>query len=108
MQKRASQPPCPPHLSTSVPRLDVGTNNEKYLKSPHYLGIQKPRLEGDEYFDLVDEFMSAVHNSAFTYSNPNSNPNANPNVYAKANANPNANVNDNVNPNPNANANPKS
>ena len=104
----AEDPPVPSPSLHSCPRLDVGTNNEAHLESPHYLGIQEPRLEGDEYFDLVDEFMSAVHNSAFTYSNPNSNPNANPNVYAKANANPNANVNDNVNPNPNANANPKS
>ncbi len=40
--------------------LDVGTNNEQLLNSPDYVGLQQPRLQGQEYFDLVDEFMSAV------------------------------------------------
>ena len=37
--------------------LDVGTNNPELLKDPSYVGIQKNRLVGDEYFDFVDEFM---------------------------------------------------
>jgi len=41
--------------------LDVGTNNETLLKDPHYVGVAQPRLHGDEYFEMVDEFMQAVH-----------------------------------------------
>ena len=40
--------------------LDVGTNNEDLLNDEGYVGIPKRRLEGDEYYDLVDEFMEAV------------------------------------------------
>merc|ERR1719228_1816338 len=40
--------------------LDVGTNNEKLQKDPRYLGIKESRLEGEEYYALIDEFMAAV------------------------------------------------
>lgn len=40
--------------------LDVGTNNEALLADPEYLGIKERRLEGAEYFDMVDEFIQAV------------------------------------------------
>jgi malate dehydrogenase (oxaloacetate-decarboxylating)(NADP+) len=40
--------------------LDVGTNNEALLADPLYLGYPKRRLEGQSYFDLVDEFVAAV------------------------------------------------
>lgn len=40
--------------------LDVGTNNEELLADPDYVGVRQPRLEGDEYFSLCDEFMTAV------------------------------------------------
>merc|ERR1719232_1675404 len=40
--------------------LDVGTNNEKLLSDPRYLGIKERRMEGEEYFALIDEFMAAV------------------------------------------------
>lgn len=40
--------------------IDVGTNNEKLLKDPLYLGLQEHRLDGDEYLAIIDEFMEAV------------------------------------------------
>ncbi|KAK9911225.1 hypothetical protein M0R45_035146 [Rubus argutus] len=40
--------------------IDVGTNNEKLLKDPLYLGLQRHRVDGDEYLAVVDEFMEAV------------------------------------------------
>ncbi|XP_061370524.1 NAD-dependent malic enzyme 62 kDa isoform, mitochondrial isoform X2 [Gastrolobium bilobum] len=40
--------------------IDVGTNNEKLLKDPLYLGLQQHRLDGDDYLAVVDEFMEAV------------------------------------------------
>ncbi len=41
--------------------IDVGTNNIKYLNDSLYMGLRKPRIEGKEYNDFVDEFMSAVY-----------------------------------------------
>ncbi|RHY13614.1 hypothetical protein DYB36_004499 [Aphanomyces astaci] len=40
--------------------LDLGTNNETYLKDPYYLGMQHRRLEGEAFYSVVDEFMRAV------------------------------------------------
>ncbi|CAB9514187.1 NAD-dependent malic enzyme [Seminavis robusta] len=40
--------------------LDVGTDNEELLQDKFYLGVQKNRLRGEEYFYLVEEFMNAV------------------------------------------------
>ena len=39
---------------------DVGTNNQQFLVDKNYIGTQLPRLEGEEYFDMVEEFMQAV------------------------------------------------
>ncbi|MEW5765567.1 MAG: NAD-dependent malic enzyme [Acidobacteriota bacterium] len=40
--------------------LDVGTNNERLLKDPLYLGYQKPRLTGQAYEDFVERFVLGV------------------------------------------------
>ena len=40
--------------------LDVGTNNETLLNDPLYLGYPHQRIGGDEYLDLVEEFIRAV------------------------------------------------
>jgi len=40
--------------------LDVGTNNQDLLNDPLYLGVNKPRVASDEFYELVDEFMQAV------------------------------------------------
>jgi len=48
-----------PHRVLPV-TLDVGTNNSDLLNDPYYLGTKEERLEGDEYFDLLDEFMHSV------------------------------------------------
>ncbi|MBT8140936.1 MAG: NAD-dependent malic enzyme [Gammaproteobacteria bacterium] len=40
--------------------FDVGTNNEELLNDPIYLGYPHKRLSGDAYFELMDEFITAV------------------------------------------------
>ncbi len=49
------------HPASTLPvSLDIGTDNEELLKDDLYLGWRKPRLRGDEYFDLIEEFVQAV------------------------------------------------
>merc|ERR1719228_3056396 len=40
--------------------LDIGTNNQKLIDDPRYLGSKHPRMDGEEYYEFVDEFMAAI------------------------------------------------
>ncbi len=40
--------------------LDVGTDNVERLEDPHYLGWRHRRIDDDEYYAFVDEFVTAV------------------------------------------------
>jgi malate dehydrogenase (oxaloacetate-decarboxylating)(NADP+) len=40
--------------------LDVGTNTESLLQDPLYLGQNHKRVDGPEYFSMIDEFVTAV------------------------------------------------
>jgi malate dehydrogenase (oxaloacetate-decarboxylating)(NADP+) len=40
--------------------LDVGTDNEDLLNDPLYLGITHRRVHGDEFYEIVDEFVQAA------------------------------------------------
>ena len=42
--------------------LDVGTNNEARIADPGYLGWRHERIEGQEYDDFVERFVTAVEN----------------------------------------------
>ncbi len=49
------------HPGSTLPIvIDVGTNTERLLSSPHYLGLRQKRIEGDAYQELMDEFVEAV------------------------------------------------
>ena len=49
------------HPQQTLPiSLDVGTDNETLLNDFYYLGWRHPRLRGEEYKDLVEEFVMAV------------------------------------------------
>ncbi|KAH7523557.1 hypothetical protein FEM48_Zijuj06G0024700 [Ziziphus jujuba var. spinosa] len=40
--------------------IDVGTNNEQLLNDEFYIGLKQRRARGQEYTELLDEFMNAV------------------------------------------------
>ena len=49
------------HPASTLPIcLDVGTNNERLLNDPLYIGIRKPRLTGDAYYEVVERFVQGI------------------------------------------------
>eukprot|EP00595_Chromulina_sp_UTEXLB2642_P000272 CAMPEP_0196762434 /NCGR_PEP_ID=MMETSP1095-20130614/1945_1 /TAXON_ID=96789 ORGANISM="Chromulina nebulosa, Strain UTEXLB2642" /NCGR_SAMPLE_ID=MMETSP1095 /ASSEMBLY_ACC=CAM_ASM_000446 /LENGTH=439 /DNA_ID=CAMNT_0042113321 /DNA_START=476 /DNA_END=1795 /DNA_ORIENTATION=+ len=48
-----------PHRVLPV-TIDVGTDNKTLLNDFDYIGIRKPRLQGKEYYEIIDEFIQAV------------------------------------------------
>jgi len=50
------------HPARALPAvIDVGTNNERLLHDPLYLGEPHPRLSGPAYDELLEEFVTAAH-----------------------------------------------
>ena len=49
----------PPQVALPVV-LDLGTNNEAFLRDPLYPGLRIPRIVGDECYAFIDEFVAAV------------------------------------------------
>lgn len=41
--------------------IDVGTNNEALREDPMYMGLQHPRLTGNDYYEVGLTLRSSLH-----------------------------------------------
>lgn len=48
-----------PHRVIPV-MLDVGTDNERLLNDPAYIGVRHSRVRGQQYFDFIEEYVDAA------------------------------------------------
>jgi malate dehydrogenase (oxaloacetate-decarboxylating) len=49
------------HPASTLPVcIDVGTNNDRLLGDPMYLGINRRRLHGDDYYNVIERFIQGV------------------------------------------------
>ena len=40
--------------------IDIGTDNPGLRNDPNYMGLINPRIDGWEYYEIIDEFMEAI------------------------------------------------
>ena len=49
------------HPASTLPVcIDVGTNNERLLSDPLYMGVRSNRLEDDAYYEVIERFVQGV------------------------------------------------
>lgn len=49
------------HPASTLPIcIDVGTNNERLLNDPLYVGLRAPRLTGQAYYDVIERFVQGI------------------------------------------------
>jgi malate dehydrogenase (oxaloacetate-decarboxylating) len=49
------------HPASTLPVcIDVGTNNERLLNDPLYIGVRSPRLTGQAYYDVIERFVQGI------------------------------------------------
>lgn len=49
------------HPASTLPVcIDVGTNNERLLSDPLYIGVRSPRLTGQAYYDVIERFVQGI------------------------------------------------